>query len=211
MNTWFIIPARKGSKGLPQKNRKLFDYTAKTIPAEINKSVIVSSDDEYILGQAKEYGFLCHRRSHEFSQDTTDVKSALQNIVVEHNIMQDDNIIMLYLTYPQRTMDDITAIYNFFKKQKAKSLLCRQSIKSHPYLCMFELGDYRGKQIIEHNLYRRQDYPKCFVLSHFVFITKTKELKYLNNNLYNVDTIFFPIDEVIDVDEKKHLEQFHEN
>ena len=80
-------------------------------------------------------------------------------------------------------------------------LLCKKDIKgTHPYLYMFDLGDNKGKQLIEHNLYRRQDYPKVFELSHFISIFKVSELDNLNNNLYNDETIFYQINNVIDVD-----------
>jgi len=51
----YIIPARKDSKGIPFKNRKLFDYTAKTIPKSECKNTIVSSNDSQIISLAKEY------------------------------------------------------------------------------------------------------------------------------------------------------------
>ena len=41
-----------------------------------------------------------------------------------------------------------------------------------------------GKQLVKHNLYRRQDYPKCFRICHMVSIFKSNQLKNLNNNLY---------------------------
>ena len=67
------------------------------------------------------------------------------------------------------------------------------------------------KQVIQHNFYRRQDYPKCFEISHFISIFSKKELKHLNNNLYNKETIFMPIQNFIDVDTSKDLEKFNEN
>ena len=48
-NAWFVIPARKGSKGLPGKNRILLKYTIDTIPKDYHKKVIVSTDDIEII------------------------------------------------------------------------------------------------------------------------------------------------------------------
>lgn len=74
---------------------------------------------------------------------------------------------------------------------------------------LYELEDNKGKQLVNHNLFRRQDYPKCFELSHFICIIKTKEIKNLNENLYNDNTIYFPINNVIDVDYQKDLEKYN--
>jgi len=41
---WYVIPAREGSKGLPSKNRLLFNFTAETVKS-VNQDVIVTTDD----------------------------------------------------------------------------------------------------------------------------------------------------------------------
>ena len=45
---YFFIPARKGSKGLKLKNRKLLHYTIDTIPKEYRHLVYISTDDDEI-------------------------------------------------------------------------------------------------------------------------------------------------------------------
>jgi CMP-N-acetylneuraminic acid synthetase len=67
----------------------------------------------------------------------------------------------------------------------------------------------RGSQLFYHNLYRRQDYPECFEISHFISIFNSNELNRLNNNLYNNDTYFMEISKnAIDVVEQKDLDRF---
>ena len=82
----YIIPARKGSKGLPFKNRKLFDITAKTIPDDIKPCTIVSTDDESIGERALDYGFKVHWRSHGVSVDTANTRDLLREVVDDFNI-----------------------------------------------------------------------------------------------------------------------------
>jgi CMP-N-acetylneuraminic acid synthetase len=71
---------------------------------------------------------------------------------------------------------------------------------------MFEGKNYTGNQLVEHNLYRRQDYPKVFEISHFISIFEIGELFNLNDNLYNKNTIYYPVGDVVDVDTNKDLE-----
>ena len=40
-------------------------------------------------------------------------------------------------------------------------------------------------------------------------IMTTKEINNLNNNLYNEDTFFYPIDSVIDIDTESDMENFN--
>jgi CMP-N-acetylneuraminic acid synthetase len=123
---------------------------------------------------------------------------------------QERTIVMLYLTYPERTFEEVSKALEFYHKNNLKSLLCKKEVKSHPYLCMFEEDDGRGRQIVEHNLYRRQDYPKCFEISHYISIFDINEIANLNNNLYNKDTYFYQICDKIDVDEEKDLRKYNE-
>jgi len=73
---------------------------------------------------------------------------------------------------------------------------------------MFDTGDGTGEQVVKHNFSRRQDYRKCFELSHYISIILPSELNSLNNDLYNKHTYFMKIDEAIDVDTKEDMECF---
>ena len=203
MSTYFIIPARKNSKGFKFKNRFLFEK----LPEELkNESVIVTSDDEVIReinNQSYQFDFI--KRPDHLSLDTTSIKPVLQHVVEEKKLSEDDTLVVLYLTYPERTYLDIQQILKFYHAHNAKSLLCREPLKQHPYLCFFEEG-VNGRRIVDHNLYRRQDYPKCFYGSHFVAIVKAGFLPSVDLNLHSKETIFYDLGErKIDVDNKEDL------
>lgn len=204
-NYTFVIPARRNSKGLPFKNRKLLDFTLESLPQEIMKNVIIATDDEFIKERYSTFNIF--ERSEEVSNDQASTKSLMFEISPH---VKTDNIVMLYLTYPERTYENILEAIIFYELNYAYSLLCRKEISTSPFLMLYDMGIH-GEQIVKHNYYRRQDYPKCFEISHFVSIFNKKELRYLNNNLYNEKTVFMPIDNFIDVDTHKDLEKFNEN
>ena len=203
-----IIPARKGSKGLPGKNAILIKHTLSTIPNYVKDSVIITTNDGKVIDQSVGYKILL--RNAKLSGDEISTKDVLLDVIQKYNIVDEEIIMMLYLTYPERTWTDIEAALNFFIDNDAKSLLCRVNPKSHPYLCMFSEDDNKGSQIVEHNLYRRQDYPECFELSHFICIFRANELEKLNKNLYNKDTIFYKIERPVDVDTKEDLKRYYD-
>ena len=207
MRNWFVIPARKGSKGLPLKNRKLLKHTLNTIPVPEYGNTIVTSDDEEILEVAKTSNIIHVYRDSAIAQDNTSIRDVMLDVVEKNNISQNDTITMLYLTYPQRKWENIQEALLFFKEQEGNSLLCSKPVDTHPFLCMYDLGENKGKQIVTHDLYRRQAYPKCFEISHFICIFKVNELNNLNRNMYNDSTIFFPIEYVVDVDTQKDLDK----
>jgi CMP-N-acetylneuraminic acid synthetase len=205
----YIIPARRNSKGLPFKNRKLITYTLDSLPKSMLNDVILTTDDEKLLEIGTSYGVKCVNRALCLALDETSTKEVMVDLKNQGLIGEDDIIVMLYLTYPQRNLLDIERAIDFFIKNDAKSLLCRKEINgTHPYLYLLDVNDFKGKQLIPHNLYRRQDYPKVFEISHFISIFMGSELDNLNSNLYNNDTIFYPIDNIIDVDTQKDLDSF---
>lgn len=206
-----VIPARRGSKGVPFKNRILLEHTLNIIPDSLKGDVIISTDDYFIIEKAKEYKVKAVRRSDKLSSDEASVKDVLINLIKNENISCQQTIIMLYLTYPERTWEEVESILSFFNDNDAKSVLCKKEVKTHPHMCMFEAADgLRGEQVVRHNLYRRQDYPKCFEISHYMCAIKASEVNNLNKNLYNEDTFFYQIEDKIDIDYKKDLEAYND-
>ena len=75
---YFVIPARRNSKGLPFKNRKLFEFTAATIPKNERTNTIVSTDDEEVSRMAADRGFSVHPRTPEVSLATASTTDLLR-------------------------------------------------------------------------------------------------------------------------------------
>ena len=206
--TYFVIPARKGSKGFPKKNRELLDFTINKFSKKDHENIIVTTDDEYIINKLQSTKIKILNRNKKLSTDTSSIKDVMLDVIDKFQMKQNDTIIMLYLTSPKRKIIDIKKILKFYKKKKTKSLTCCIEVKSNPYLCFFKLKNNKGKQIIKHDLYRRQDYPEFFEMRHFVVIFDVNEIKKLNNNLYNEKTTFYKINnDDIDVDYEKDLKK----
>ena len=205
---WFVIPARKGSKEFPFKNRKLFEYTADIIPENFKSQVIVSSNDEKILEMAHFRDFKILEREEHLSTDTANTRDVLIDVVEKYKIPEEDYVVLLYLVYPDRKWVDIERGMNFIEQNNASAMLCRKEIELTPYLMMFEEENKKATKVIDHDLSRRQDYRKCFSLSHYVAIFKSKELYSLDTNLWNRDTIFLSIDSWVDIDTRENLDDF---
>ncbi len=198
-----VIPARRNSKGLPFKNRKLLEYTLSTIPKEMIPSTIISTDDEEIVNIAAEMGYTIHNRSSYSARDEAPTKEVMEEVVSDMGLT--GNVVMLYLTYPKRTWKDVEKAYAWFLERDARSMLCKEEVETHPFMCLYELPNDKGGQVVSHDLYRRQDYPKCFRFCHMICIFDTDELKNLNKNLYNKDTVYYTIEHALDIDSGEDL------
>ena len=88
-----IIPARKGSKGLPGKNAILINHTLSTIPNYVKDSVIITTNDGKVVDQSVGYQILL--RNNELSGDDVSTKDVLLNVIQHYNIPDEEIIMML--------------------------------------------------------------------------------------------------------------------
>lgn len=206
---YYVIPARKGSKGFRYKNRKLLEYTVKSLPKKVHARVVVTTDDDEIIERLEDSKIKVLKRDPELSTDDAAMKDVLINVAEQFSFEDDDDFALCYLTYPERTYEEIRSALRWYRDRNAKSLLCRKKVKTHPYLCMFDMEDGYGRQVVDHELYRRQDYPEVFEISHYIAIHRVGEIPNLNPNLYNDETLFYKLNkDPIDVDHEEDYELF---
>lgn len=117
MNTWFIIPARKGSKGLPFKNRLLFAHTVNSIPQKMRSAVIISTDDKTMMKRGIAANCKVLDRSSHLATDEASTRDVLIDVATNYRMADDDIIVLLYLTFPERTYNDIQMLVSFFSTQ----------------------------------------------------------------------------------------------
>lgn len=126
MNIAFI-PARKGSKGIPGKNKKLFCgkplvqwSIEQAKDSKLFDSIVVSSDDEDILKLAKELGVTPVKRKPELAEDETKLDDVMWDYFQDHEC---DYICLLQPTSPLRNVKDIKAGYRHVQKKKYWSVV----------------------------------------------------------------------------------------
>ena len=138
-----IIPARGGSKGIPQKSirkiggKPLIQYSIEAAKkSKINK-IIVSTDDQKIAKIAKkldiEIPFLRPKEFSKSSATTISVITHTLRFLKENQNYEPDIIVLLQPTSPLRTATMIDKSIFLLKKQKASSVITVSEIKTHPF------------------------------------------------------------------------------
>lgn len=138
MKTYAIIPARSGSKGIPNKNivnllgRPLIAYTihhALNTP-EISK-VFVSTDDQRIASVAVDCGADVIKRPRDISGDSSPVEDTIKHFLFTLEQDQDELDILVFLqtTSPIRKKDDISLAIDTFISEAADSLFSSRKIE----------------------------------------------------------------------------------
>jgi CMP-N-acetylneuraminic acid synthetase len=192
----YLIPARKASKRFPGKNQVLMPFVWKMLPERVREHVILSTDDEELLKNRPNFVY-GHHRPAELCTDEASMLDVIADAAKELDLCGNDVIITLYPTYIDRTWQDVQDILDFFKTVFATNLLCADPIYDVClHKCFFFSHDNGGATpIVDHGLYRKQDYPGGFEASCFVVITKVGHIPEMNNLLWSPHTTWYQLDE----------------
>jgi len=198
-----VIPARGGSKGIPNKNRKelagkpLMQYTIEAaLKSKLLDDVIFSSEDETLIELAKTMGV--HVPFIRPSELATDTIGTID--VVEHSLKElsktdknYDAVCLLQVTNPFRTSVFIDEAILKFINSKKDSLISVLKVphqyNPHWTFEVRENGNLKiatgEKQIIK----RRQELPTAYYRDGSIYIVKTSVV--LNQRSLYGDTIAF--------------------
>lgn len=203
-----IIPARSGSKGLPDKNIKklngkpLIAYSIeKAIESECFDKIIVSTDSEHYAKIAKEYGaevpFL---RSSEHSTDEAGSWGVCKEVL---NKLDEkfDLVILLQPTSPLRKAHHIKESIDLFIEKNA-SVVVSVTKMNHP----IEWCNYLPKNkslenfVKEENRHkRRQELEPSYTLNGAIYIIKAELIK-PDLDLFSKNSYAYVMNEIDSVD-----------
>jgi len=215
-----FIPARAGSKSIPDKNIKplggkpLIAWTIETAFKSGLQKVIVSSDSEEYLRIAKEYGAETMLRSKELAQDDTPMYPVLKSEIPKIEPMP-EIVVLLSPTVPFRKAVLVKAAISFFTQNldKYDSLMTVQRVphEYHPAQVIVStpvgLRMADGRPIFD-RITRRQDYPDAYVTSQGVYIFKASNLP--KGNFYGERTMLMECDKSIDINSPEDWQRCEE-
>lgn len=140
-----VIPARSGSKGLPDKNIRSVNgkpLLAYTIEAALESgcfdTVHVSTDSERYAEIARQYGadvpFL---RSAALATDTASTWDAVREVLARYDELgkRFDTMMLMQPTTPLRTGEDVKEAYALLQKKQAKSVIAVCEVDHSPLWC----------------------------------------------------------------------------
>lgn len=212
-----LIPARGGSKGIPNKNRKelqgkpLLQYTIEAaLGATLLDRVIFSSEDATLIQLAKSLGVdVPFERPQHLSEDTSSsigvVQHALQTLAEAGE--EYDAVCLLQVTNPFRTAQFIDTAIAKFKNENTDSLLSVLQVphEFNPHWT-FVVSEKDTLQLATGEaeiIKRRQDLPPAYYRDGSIYITKSavvlndhslygKTISYIETNTdrhVNIDTM----------------------
>ncbi len=205
-----IIPARGGSKRLPNKNTLLLGgipLIAHSIQyAQKNQAVIdeiyVSTDDETIKEIALQYGAKVIDRPENLSGDYEPTVSALRHVLQSIDF-EIENVILLQATNPLREEKMLNEAFEIYQKGNYDSLF---TVSQNHH----KLGKIVDHRFIPFNYeigQRSQDLEPLYFENGLLYITKAKLI--LENKIISVNAYPFEVNHIfanIDIDTQEDLD-----
>lgn len=182
-NTLVLIPARSGSKGVPQKNSKSFAggpslteravLVAKAVFPD--NQIVVSTDDTTLLQMAEKNGVIALKRSPELASDTTGMLEVMLDAVSRH-ANEPAFLMLLQPTSPFRTSDHVFQALNDFQEGD-QALIAVNEPAGHPFYTLFEEHNGLLTKFHKNAVVRRQDLPPAYDVNGLLYIFNVAELR----------------------------------
>jgi len=171
-----LIPARKGSKGILNKNMQLLnnmplvEYTIQAaIKATLVDEIWLSSDDPKILAIGKSYNLNIIERPKILSSDSASAEEVVKHFLsyLPKNVEKKNTVIgYLQPTSPLRTGEHVDDSILQMKKNNITSSISVVKLKKSPYKS-FIIDENKGrlKSLFNEKLsnFRRQDLPDVYI------------------------------------------------
>jgi N-acylneuraminate cytidylyltransferase len=190
MNIHCVIPARGGSKGIPNKN--IIDFCGKPLIAwtieqclssKYVSNVWVTSNSQEILDMAEKYGAKTIRRPDDISGDLASSELAwIHAIEVIQKDMEIDLVLAPQVTSPLREVKDIDSAIELFQKEKYDSMFSASVAEDLFFWEESNTGfdsvnyDYKNRK-------RRQDFKEQIIENGSFYLFKPEVINNNNNRL----------------------------
>ena len=187
MKSLFLIPARKGSKGIPKKNVKLLNgkpliaYTIEyALQLAERENICISTDDPEVIEIAKSYNLsVPFVRPDHLAEDNATSYDVIRHAIdfYEDKGKVFDSIILLQPTSPFRKKEHLENAIKHFTND-VEAVFSVSITKSNPYHVLFE-EDENGylQKSKELGISRRQDAPVVYEANGSIYIIDVKAMK----------------------------------
>ncbi|GCD11347.1 acylneuraminate cytidylyltransferase family protein [Clostridium tagluense] len=205
-----IIPARGGSKGIPNKNimaicgKPLIAYTIEAgKKSKYIDEIIVSTDSDVIKVIAQQYGAVVpFLRPEELSSDSAKSIDVVIHAIdfYKNNNIAFDYVILLQPTSPLRTFEHLDEAIEKIIESSRTSLVSVCEAEENPIL-MRNIENDKLKEVIsfEGTNLRRQDLPTFYIFNGALYINST-DMLVDEKKFVNEDTIPYVMDKESSVD-----------
>lgn len=211
MNFLFLIPAREGSKRLPNKNirpfcgKPLIHYAIEQAREFVSdEHILVSTDSQRILDICQQMGYETpYQRPAEFATDTASMNEVIRDAIrfQETQGRSYDAVVLLQPTSPMRQSEDIQKCMERYRPELDMVVTTTIS-KANPFFTLFETDENGHLQSLrDQQVGRSQDAPEFHVYNGCVYVINTHTMKTHDLNTFAKRIpVSMPSERSVDID-----------
>lgn len=186
MRSLGLIPARGGSKRLPNKNiaslngKPLISYAIDSaLASDAFDEIIVSSDDEAVLEVARRYPVTIHERPARLARDDVSVLEFSLELLEElaKQGKDYDTLTILWTINPTRTPKDIRAACKLLVEEHADFVISVTNFRYNPLRALVQKQGKLELYFGEDKAKRDQELPELFAHDGNILHMRTEALK----------------------------------
>ena len=179
-----FIPARGGSKSIPEKNIKIFCgrplifWNLQELQNSKVDKIVVATDSEKIKSVVNSFGFSkvsVFNRSNENSQDFSSTESVMLEYIKSVNLSDSDTFMLVQATSPFTQTTHFNEGLELFKQHNS-ILTC----------CESKRFSWRGGKALNYDIYnrpRRQDHKGTLIENGAFYISSVSDIKSTQNRI----------------------------
>ena len=211
-----IIPARSGSKGVPNKNIRqlggipLLGWTISTAKKshKIDKLIFSSDSDEYFkIAKSFDDELIFHKRSPELSEDVSSELVLLDILKYFKDLFEEDSIIiMLQPTTPFITPNDIDeCIGKLVENNNFNSCVSVKEVSEYPEWMISQRTVSSGSHKIESDISIRQNLKKRWIPNGGAYVVRKSFLEKSKMLIDNTKTLVHEMSKIrsMDIDDEE--------
>jgi CMP-N,N'-diacetyllegionaminic acid synthase len=212
MRILYLIPARKGSKGLPGKNirllggKPLIEYSIDFALSNLkyDDELCISTNDDAVIEIAESKGItIPFVRPEELSNDHATSYDVIIHAINHYEKINKtfDVVLLLQPTSPFRNQDDFEHLINEYDVG-TDMVVSVKITKDNPYFTLFEENKegLLNKSKVG-NFERRQDCPEVYAFNGSMYLINIKSIKKSRiADLKNIKKIIMPDERSVDID-----------
>lgn len=211
LNNIALIPIRKGSKGVKNKNirklnnKPLFYYSlSQALKSNLFEKIIIASDSEKYFLNVKKYfkdkRIVYYKRNSAISGDYSTTEETISKVLKKYS--EYDNCFLIQATSVFQKSDDLISAYKFFLKNKFDSLFSSCNLSRFIWSKKNKITsinyDYKKRPM-------RQKFNKnnfCIENGAFYIFKVNKYLKYRNRLFGKIGTYQMSDINLFEIDDK---------
>lgn len=192
-----IIPARKGSKRKPFKNRakingkSIFEIALEqALRVGIFDAIYVTTDDKELIKEAKKFPIFLDEREDLYCQDKSPLISVITYIIKKYNFEPESIISLLTVTNPLRIDNDIVESNKLFMKKKSRVISVSEV--DYPIEMTWKINNH-GKLVNNYSIKttRKQDFKASYKWNDAIIIDSASSFLSNSDSLYGGNSIPF--------------------